>query len=540
MPRPHLASISSELVILLIVCGCAQTRECPIANTTSLAAPPVISLRARTQREDEPVLTTSDPICRPVSDAELESLGQSTLALSSTEPEDFSSRFDDDGILQTGALGTELVQARVNGQPPPAPAAEDSSAINDSESLSGSMSLAELEQVALANNPAIQQAAAAAQKATGIRHQVGRCPNPSVGYSGMQLGDAGTDQHVAFINQDFVTGHKLGLNERVLDHDVQVQLWEVQVQRQRVLTDIRLRFYEALAAQRRVELTHEFHTVAEKGVQVAEQRKEALEGSQPEVLQAEIQLNEVDLARQRAQFQFDAAWKELVATAGVPDMAPVHLNGNLEMDAGAIDWDAVYQNIIAASPELRAAYSRIHRAQANLERQRAQPIPNVEMELQAGADNGTGSGMVNLQLGVPIPVFNRNRGNISAAYSEYVRATQDARRLELSVKARLARVAQQFDSASATVERYREQIVPKSQQSLTLSEQAYAAGEFDFLQVLIARRTYFESNVAYVQALGDLAGANATVDGLLLTGGLDSTPDFTGDDGLRGQALSGQ
>lgn len=402
------------------------------------------------------------------------------------------------------------------------------------------MTLEQLQQLALENNPAIRQAAASVQKAIGIRQQVGRLPNPEIGYASSQLGDAQTDQNMGFINQDFVLGHKLSLNERVLDQDVQVQLWEVEAQRYRVFTDIRLRFVEALTAQRRLKLTEEFLKVAEEGVRIAQLRKDAMEGSQPEVLQAEIQMNEVVVSRQRAQFAFDAAWKELAATAGVPDMAPVELIGSLEPDVLSREWDKMYQTIIASSPELRAAYSRIKRARANLERQRAQPIPNLQVQAQGGTDLATNSSLLNLQVGMPIPIFNRNRGNISAAYSEYVRASQDAHRLELSLKSRLAGMAQEFDSASFTVQRYETQILPKARDTLTLSEQAYAAGEFNFLQVLIARRTFFETNLQYVQALSDLAQANATVDGLLLTGGLAPTPDFTGDDGLRGHALSGQ
>lgn len=417
---------------------------------------------------------------------------------------------------------------------PPVPVPERAPAVNNR------ITLAALEQLALSHNPAIQQASAAAHKAVGIRQQVGQRPNPTVGYVGMQLGDAGTEQQGAFIEQDFVLGHKLALNERVLDHDVQVQLWEVEAQRYRVLTDVRLRFFEALAAQRRVELTDEFHRVTEQGVRIAERRKAALEGSQPELLQAEIQLNEVDLSRRRAQIAFEAAWKELAATAGVPHLQPMLLDGILQSTTETRDWELTYQSVIASSPELRSAYARVNRAQANLERQRAQPIPNLGVEMQAGHDHGTGDEFLNLQVGVPLPVFNKNRGNIDAAYAEYCRATQDARRIEMSLKARLARVAQAYDAATVVAERYETQILPKADETLRLSEQAYAAGEFDFLQVLIVRRTYFEANLQYVQSLAELAQARATADGLLLTGGLSETADFTGDDGLRGQALSGQ
>ncbi|MFO1096499.1 MAG: TolC family protein, partial [Planctomycetaceae bacterium] len=393
---------------------------------------------------------------------------------------------DDPPIQLTGGTGNDLLLAQSGSEPPPLPPAEDSERSSSAAGSEAGLTLAALEQLALEHNPAIQEAAAAAQKSVGYRWQVGRYPNPFVGYSGQQLFDAGTDQHLAMIEQDFVTGKKLRLSEQVLDHEVQSQLWEVEAQRYRVLTDIRLRFYEALAAQRRVELADEFHHVTEEGVRVAIKRKEALEGSQPEVLQAEIQLNEIDLLRRRAQIAYEAAWKDLAATAGVPQMSPTPLSGSLDPAEISRDWDATYQSVVGTSPELRAAYARVNRARANLDRQQAQPIPNVGVILQGGYDQGTNSHIVNLQVGVPVPIFNRNRGNIAAAFAEYSQATHDARLSELSLKARRARVAQEFDSAAAGVQRYSEVILLRAQKTLKLSKQAYAVDELNFLRVVIA------------------------------------------------------
>ena len=403
-----------------------------------------------------------------------------------------------------------------------------------------SLSLATLEQMALENNPAIRQASASVSKATGFRNQVGLYPNPTLAYNGQQLGDAGTDQHMLTLSQDIVTGNKLCLGQQVLNHSVQAQLWEVEAQRQRVLTDVRTTYYEALAAQRRLALATEFQVVAAKGVRVAVSRKAALEGSQPEILQTEIQLQEVELQQQQAQYALTAAWKELTAIVGLPDLSLAKLEGELPKTGEARDWDAVFEELASQSPELHAARSRVDRASANLCRQDAQAIPNIELQLSAGKDYGTNSGFAQVGVGVPVPILNRNEGNISAAHAEYCRATQDYQRLRMSLKARLARAAQEHDSALAAVQRYEGQILPKAQQSLSLSEQAYAAAEFNFLQVLTARRTYFESNVRAVEARRQLAQAATLIDGLLLSGGLSDTVDTAEDDGLRGQALSGQ
>jgi cobalt-zinc-cadmium efflux system outer membrane protein len=400
--------------------------------------------------------------------------------------------------------------------------------------------LADLEQLALQNNPAIRQASASAHKGMGLRDQVGRRPNPMLEYNGEQLGDAGTDQHMLTISQDFVTADKLAWNQTVLDRAVQAQLWEVEVQRRRVMTDVRVSYFDALAAQRRLELAREFRDVVAKGVEIAESRKAALEGSQPEVLQTEIQLQEVELVQQQAEIDVQAAWQELAATVGLPDLPMGELDGSLPLGADQRDWNAVYQQLISSSPEIQAASSRVSKATANLQRQGVQAIPNFNLAVGVGTDLGTGSQLARVGVGIPLPVFNKNEGNIAAAQAEYCRACQDLERLRMSIKARLARAAQSHDSALAAVNRYDQQILPKAQQSLTLSEQAYSVGEFNFLQVLIARRTFFDANLQAVDARRRLAQAAAQTDGMLLSGGLAETPDLIDDDGLRGQALSQQ
>ncbi|QDT56984.1 Cobalt-zinc-cadmium resistance protein CzcC precursor [Caulifigura coniformis] len=420
----------------------------------------------------------------------------------------------------------------------PADAAVTSEA--GAENLQGSLSLATLESWALTRNPAIRQASASAYKAMGFRDQVGLAPNPTIGFFGEQIGDDGTDQYGAFVAQDFILGDKLRLNQTVLSHSVQAQLWEVESQRRRVITDVRLRFYEALAAQQRLDAATSFEKVLAEGVRVAEVRKDVAEGTQSEILLAKIQRSELQILRQKAGIAFDAAWKELAAIVGVRTLEPVSLEAPAAVLPETKQWEVVYQDIVARSPELKAAHARLCRAASNVERQQVQPIPNLELTAGMGHDLATDQQFGRVQAGLPVPLYNKNQGNIAAADAEYCRAQQDYRRVQLSLSARLARTAQEYDAARIALEKYEQEIVPQAAESLSLTEQGYAAGEFGFLQALTARRVFFEASLELINARRDLAQSAATIDGLLLSGGLDSTVDTAEDDGLRGQALSPQ
>ncbi|MCA9140613.1 MAG: TolC family protein, partial [Planctomycetales bacterium] len=360
--------------------------------------------------------------------------------------------------------------------------------------------LSDIEQMALSNNPAIAAASATLSKSAGLRNQVGVRPNPIVGYFGQQLADQNTDQHGVYVEQEFVRGNKLQLNRAVLSHTTSAQRWEIETQRHRVLTDVRVRFYEAVAAQQQLDATRKFETVARRGVEVALDRQKAEEGTLIEVLQSKTLLSEITLAAQRSEAAYIGAWKDLAAIAGLPNASPVRLVAEFHTPDMIPDWDVTYNEIIAQSPELSTANALVCEKAALLKRQQVQMVPNITGQFGAGYDNGTDSGMINLQVSAPIPVWNKNTGNISAAYADYTRAIENVTRIEQSIKSRLARAAQEFDMSIATVKKYEQEIIPQASQSLELSEQAYKAGELDFLQVLIVRRSFYESTMRFIEA----------------------------------------
>jgi cobalt-zinc-cadmium efflux system outer membrane protein len=403
-----------------------------------------------------------------------------------------------------------------------------------------SLTLAEIERLALDNHPAISAAAASARAAVGWRYQVGRNPNPTFGYFGQQIADRGTSQHGLFVEQEFVRGDKLALNREVLGHTQVAQQMEVETQRFRVLTDVRVRFFEALAAQQQVDAARSFAQSAERGVQVAIQRQQAEEGTLIETLQSKTLLSEVTLVAEQAEVAYRGAWRDLAAIAMLPSETPARLIADFDLPTDTPDWQAAYAETLSLSPELAVAQALVCEQQALLKRQRVQAVPNVTAQFGAGYDDGTDNGMINVQLSAPLPIANDNRGNISAAYAEYLRALHNVKRIEQSIQSRLARAAQEFDVALAAVKKYETEIIPQAEQSLQLSEQAYRAGELDFLQVLIVRRTYYESQIRSIAAKGQLAQAAAKVQGLVLTGGLDEPPNYTRGDELRGATFAGQ
>jgi cobalt-zinc-cadmium efflux system outer membrane protein len=390
----------------------------------------------------------------------------------------------------------------------------------------GGLTLSDLEHTALRNNPTLAQARARVQAARGVWQQVGLYPNPVAGYSAEEMGDDGTaGKQGAFVGQEFVTGGKRQLSRAVAGQEVARLEQEWAAQQFRVLTDVRTTFYDALVAQRTVELADRLVKVADEGLRAAEALLKAKEASRVDLLQARVEANTARILLEDAQNRHQGAWRRLAAVVGMPDMAPGPLAGNVEDVGLPLRWEDALSRVLSESPELAAAAARVRAARWATERARVEWVPNVEVEAAVHHDNATGDDVVGTRVALPLPLFNRNQGNIVAADARLVAAQRGLERVRLSLQNRLAEVFRRYANAGQQVEKYRGTILPDAKETLDLMTAGYRQGEFSYLNLLTAQRTYFQSNLAYLESLLELKSARAQIEGLLLTGSLNGSPE---------------
>ena len=92
--------------------------------------------------------------------------------------------------------------------------------------------------------------------------------------------------------------------------------------------------------------------------------------------------------------------------------------------------------------------------------------------------------------------------------------TADIKALDL--RQRLTEQWQLYIDAQLQVDAFRDSILPKSQQTLEILMKGYAAGETELLEVLMTQRTFFQTQVAYLENVRSLSRQNARIQGMLL------------------------
>jgi len=393
------------------------------------------------------------------------------------------------------------------------------------------ITLEELQQMALQNNPTFAQSAANIQAAEGKRKQAGLYPNPTVGYQGEQIrgGSFHGGEQGFFIQQDIVLGGKLGLNRKIFDQELKQAQTEGEEQKLRVVTNVRMSYIQALAAQQTLELRQNLSKLADDAVETSHQLANVGQADAPDVLESEVEAEQAQLAVTMAEQNEQRVWKALVAVVGNPRLALMKLEGKLE-DTSPVNADELVEKIVNESPAVRIAELGVKRAQAALARAKREPIPDLQLRggMQQNGEllsepNGRPVGLQGFaEVGVRIPIFNRNQGNIATAKADAERAKREVERVRLVLQERAASVVQTYTFSQTAVDRYKNQMIPRAQKAYEMYTKKYQDMAAAYPQVLISQRTLMQLEVSYITALENFATSSLSLESYLLTDGLEA------------------
>src|SRR6266567_3458162 len=390
--------------------------------------------------------------------------------------------------------------------------------------------LEQLQQSAIEHNPTLKQAQAEIRAAEGRKRQAGLYPNPTVGYQGEQIrgGSQRGGEQGGFIQQDIALGGKLGAAQRVFEQERRQAEAEREEQLLRVQNAVAMAYYQSLAAQETVVIRGTLLKLAQDALATAQQLFNVGQADEPDVLQAQVEAGQEEIALVSAQQRRQMLWRSLAAVIGQPNLPFGNLVGKLE-ELPDVDTQKLLDNILQNSPAVRIASLSFARAQAELDRAKREPIP--DLQLRAGIQQNrellepTGQ-PIGLQgfaeVGVRIPIFNRNQGSVQAARADIERADLEQQRVQLLLRERSSSVVQNYLTARAAVERYKNQMLPQAEKAYQLYLNRYRNMASAFPQVLVSQRTLFQLQTDYISSLETLWVSTVTLKGFLLSDGLEA------------------
>lgn len=385
--------------------------------------------------------------------------------------------------------------------------------ISGSDSYMTHWRLKDFESLAQQHNPTLAMAEARLQAAKGNVIQSRAWPNPNIGYLGDEIGDedAAGLQGMTF-GIPVPNPWQRQANIEAAEWQLRQELYFYEHQRLRILGELKARYAAAYVAEKRVEVANQIFATVSKIVELVRERYEKGEVAIGELLQSQtsLELARINLESERA--KAEAAWQALLLAAGVEDLPRRPLLLEEPLDPDLPDWEKTWGMILAQNPELLAAKAQVQAAKAGARAARRGRIPQVDVETVAKHHNPSGFNSITVGVSIPVPVFDRNRGNILAAEAAVREAEANVRRLELSLRQRLTALRADFEAAQIAARTYRERIIPQQQQAVFQLEEAYRRGQVHLVELLAAENTRNEAELEYWAAVEVLLQIRAELD----------------------------
>ena len=386
--------------------------------------------------------------------------------------------------------------------------------------VTGRLSLREALAAALMRSPTLVGFGYEVRAAEARVLQAGLLPNPeleaeveNVTGSG-DLDDGDGAETTALISQLFQLGGDRRARQRVASAERDLAGWAYEAQRIGVVSDVSSRYYRLLAVQGGLELARETETLADELFESVTRQIEAGEVAGVERYRAEVALARVRLQTRQLERELSSARHLLAATWGSTDPAFSEASGEL----GELDELPERDRMLSAvvdSPDLTRFAAEVARQRAGIDLAKAEGVP--DLTLAAGAKYLRESDDVGLVVGagIPLPLFDRNQGNVLAARAELAKTLTQQRAAEVVARTAVAVAYEELAAAYEAAASLRDELIPAAERSYEAVQEAFKQGQVSTLEVLDAQRTLIELKQEQLDALAAYRGATAEAEGLI-------------------------
>lgn len=273
-------------------------------------------------------------------------------------------------------------------------------------------------------------------------------------------------------------------------------------------------FFDVLIAQEKLTLAQSSFEIAERGTTVAARRVGAgkvspVEETKARVAQANVRLelhqakSEVDIARRRLSAMWGEATPRFQTVEGRMDAIP----------ASALADELSVR--LKESPLLKRAQMEVERRAALATVENSRRVPNVTVSVGVKRAEDLGRTQAVIGVSIPLPLFDRNQGNLLEALRRTDKARNELAATEVRLENDLQQAAAQLQTARLEVDAFQKEILPGAQSAYDAAAKGFEYGKFSFLEVLDAQRTLLQAKSQYLRAVANVHRSAAELQRIL-------------------------
>src|SRR5216684_4032777 len=337
-------------------------------------------------------------------------------------------------------------------------------ALAQSPPAPGPVTVDQVVERALADNPELRAMRAEVDAARGRLRQAGLRPNPMLDLGG-QANVAGPDNNVNVglsIPLD-LNGRKEG-RVGVAEREIDMKQAQVNDRERRLIAEVRMKASELLAARRNLDFTVDLLQTNQRGLGLVRDR--VRQGAAPTLDEnlVLVEVNRLEASLSILKSRVEVFGLQLRLLAGMSPDEPLSLQGDLTPRPVTLDRAQALTQALAGRPDIVIARSEAAMAHAKIRREEAEgrwdarfnlgyQRQNFGFSLNGLTDRGgtrpiqdifnyVGGGVT-----IIVPVRNKNQGNVAAATAEAQAAERKREGAELIVRQEVAAAFAQLDAA---------------------------------------------------------------------------------------------
>lgn len=396
---------------------------------------------------------------------------------------------------------------------PPGPAVGERAPQSAAAAAAEPLSLAKAIELALEGNPEVAAAKRQWEATEGQVLQGRSRPNPELAYS---LEDARSKTRTQSwqLNLPLELGGKRAARTKAAEksrEQAQAQLAELQAT---VRANVAAAYFDVLTAQERLVLARDSAALAKSSTDTVSKRVAAGKVSPVEESKARVAEAGVRVELAQAASEQRNALSRLFALLGRIDAPYTVLEGkaeNLPSVPSLVD----LQPLIASSPGVVLARIEVDRRKALTDLEQSKRVPDVTVSVGMQRSNETQRNVLLFGVSVPLPVFDRNQGNLLEALKLEDKARDELQAATVRLHSEVAQARERLSTITAEVQSLQQEVLPGAKSAYDAATIGFENGKFNFLEVLDAQRTYFTAKSQYLKALGEAHRAAADIDRLL-------------------------
>jgi len=340
-------------------------------------------------------------------------------------------------------------------------------------------------------------------------------PNPELS---AQIEDtrAATRTTTLLLTQPIERGGKRTARIGAAERERDVAAADLRARRAELRATVVLSFHAVLAAQERVKLAANSAELARRATDAAAKRVQAGKVAPVEETKARVAEAGARLDAAQAQSELRLARQSLSATWGnpAPRFERAEPTGAADVLPALPAADSLAARV-AAAPTIARAQAEVQRRQALTEIEQGKRVPDVNVSVGVKRDAEAGRSQAVVGFSVPLPLFDTNQGSLQEALRREDKARDELAAARLRLHSDALQALERLAALRAEVQLLRDEVLPGAQSAYDVAVKGFELGKFDFLDVLDAQRTLFETKSRQLRALAEAQRAATEIDRLL-------------------------